>query len=157
MTQEEFVNRSQKYSQTLYKIAFCYLGNEADCLEIIDESIFQALKHLKKLRQVEYFETWLTRIVINQCNKELKRRSKIYFGEIPEQSQEFYDNLPLKDAIKKLPKNLRDVIIFRYFLDKTLKDTANLLDIPQGTVVTYQRKALSLLRLELDDKEEFYE
>ncbi len=155
MTQEEFVERSQKYSQTLYKVAYCYLGNKADCLEIIDESIFVALKNLKRLRQAEYFETWLTRIVINQCNKELKRRSKIYFGDIPEKSQEFYDNLPLKEALKKLPKNLRDVIVFRFFLDKTLKDTATLLDIPQGTVVTYQRKALALLRLELDEEDTY--
>lgn len=151
MTQDELVNRSKKINQQLYKIAYCYLGNESDCLEIIDESIFQALKHLKKLRQEEYFETWLIRIVINQCNKELRRRSRIFFGEMPEQSQEFYDNLPLKEALKKLPKNLRDVIVFRYFLDKTLKDTAELLAIPQGTVVTYQRKALSLLRLELEE------
>ncbi|MFI3249601.1 MAG: sigma-70 family RNA polymerase sigma factor [Eubacteriales bacterium] len=151
MKEQEFVARCEKIHGKLYRIAFCYLGSEADCLEVIDESIYQALKHLKKLKEEDFFETWLTRIVINGCNKELKRRSRVLFGDIPEKSQEFYDNLPLKEAMEKLPNHLRNVIIFRFYMDKTLKETAKLLDMPQGTVVTHQRKALALLRLELEE------
>ena len=46
------------------------------------------------------------------------------------------------------------VIILRYFDGLTLAQTAETLQIPQGTVATRQRKALSLLRLELTDSEE---
>ena len=46
------------------------------------------------------------------------------------------------------------MIILRYFTGLTLAETARTLDIPQGTVVTRQRKALRLLRLELTDGEE---
>lgn len=152
MKEQEFVARCEKVHNQLYRVAFCYLGNEADCLEVIDESIYQALKHLKKLKEENFFETWLTRIVINGCNKELKRRSKVLFGDIPEKSQEFYDNLPLKEALEKLPNHLRNVIVFRFYMDKTLKETAELLEIPQGTVVTHQRRALALLRLELEEE-----
>ncbi|MFI3255612.1 MAG: sigma-70 family RNA polymerase sigma factor [Eubacteriales bacterium] len=152
MKEQEFVARCEKVHNQLYRVAFCYLGNESDCLEVIDESIYQALKHLKKLKEEDFFETWLTRIVINGCNKELKRRSKVLFGDIPEKSQEFYDNLPLKEALEKLPNHLRNVIVIRFYMDKTLKETAELLEIPQGTVVTHQRKALALLRLELEEE-----
>ncbi len=61
-----------------------------------------------------------------------------------------YDSLPLKDAISKLPDDLQIIIQLRYFNDYTLVETARILKLPQGTVATRQRKALSLLRLELE-------
>ena len=57
----------------------------------------------------------------------------------------------MKEALRRLPKDLRDVIILRYFTGLTLEETAQTLDIPWGTVSTRQKKALSLLRLELTD------
>ena len=65
--------------------------------------------------------------------------------------QEEFDALPLKEALRRLPKDLRDVIALRYFTGLTLEETAQALDIPRGTVSTRQKKALSLLRLELTD------
>ena len=43
------------------------------------------------------------------------------------------------------------MIALRYFTGLTLEETAQTLDIPRGTVSTRQKKALSLLRLELAD------
>ena len=42
-------------------------------------------------------------------------------------------------------------MILRYFADYTLAETARALQIPQGTAATRQRKALALLRLELEE------
>ena len=74
--------------------------------------------------------------------------------ELPETAAEAFDNLPLKEAIARLPRDLRAVVILRYFTGLTLAETAQALDIPQGTVVTRQRRALALLKLELSDTEE---
>ena len=70
-------------------------------------------------------------------------------AELPETAQEVFDALPLRDAVARLPRDLRAVIILRYFDGLTLAQTAETLQIPQGTVATRQRKALALLRLEL--------
>ena len=75
-------------------------------------------------------------------------------AELPETAQEAFDALPLREAVGRLPRELKDVIILRYFTGLTLAETARTLDIPQGTVVTRQRKALRLLRLELTEGEE---
>ena len=72
--------------------------------------------------------------------------------ELPEAAAEAYDHLPLKEAIERLPKELKDVIILRYFSGFTLAETAQMLKIPQGTAASRQRKALQLLRLELDEE-----
>ena len=154
MGRDEFARRVQAIRERLYRAAYLYLGSEADALEAVDEAVYQALRNLKKLRQSEYFESWLTRILINECHKELRRRKRFApeetIGEAA--APEELDHLPLKEAIGRLPEELRSVIILRYFSGFTQAETAQSLDIPQGTVATRQRRALQLLRLELGEE-----
>lgn len=130
-----------------------YLGNEADALEAVDEAVYQALRALRQLRQPEFFETWLTRILLNACHKELRRRKRLApETQLPEGAGEGgYDALPLQEAVRALPEELRSVVILRFFTGYTLEETAQSLGLPRGTVATRQRKALQLLRLELEE------
>lgn len=155
MDQKEFAARVEALRQRLYRTAYLYLGGEADALEAVDETVYQALRGLKKLRQTEFFDTWLTRILINTCHRELRRRKRLS-GEdtLPDAAgPDAYDHLPLKEAIGHLPEALRTVVILRYFTGYTQAETAAALGIPQGTVATRQRRALELLRLELGEEE----
>ena len=139
----------------LYRTAYLYLGSEADALEAVDEAVYQALRALKKLRQPEFFDTWITRILLNECHKELRRRKRLAPEEaLPEtDGPDAYDGLPLRDAIRRLPEDLRAVIILRFFAGLSQAETAAALEVPQGTVATRQRRALQLLRLELGEEE----
>lgn len=153
MDKIEFVTRTEHIKTRLYRTAFLYLGNENMALDAVDEAICRGFLSLKKLRQPEYFETWMTRILINECKKELRRRKREQPLEtIPETAKDLLDSLPLKEAISRLPQELKEVIILRYFTGFTLAETARSLEIPQGTVVTRQRRALSLLKLELSEE-----
>ena len=130
LTDQEYIRRAESLKEQLYRTAAVYLGSPSDAVD-----------------------TWLTRILINVCNSELRRRKReLAVAELPETAQEEFDALPLKEALRRLPKDLRDVIILRYFTGLTLEETAQALDIPRGTVSTRQKKALSLLRLELTDE-----
>ena len=155
MDKEEFAARTEAVRLRLYRTAYLYLGSEADALEAVDEAVYQALRALKKLREPEHFETWLTRILLNECHRELRRRKRVA-GEdaLPDTAgPDAYDALPLKEAIRRLPEELRAVVILRFFTGYTQAETAAALDIPQGTVATRQRRALALLRLELGEEE----
>lgn len=153
MTEQEFAIRAKALKSRLYRTARLYLGSEAYALDAVDEAIYLGLLHYKRLRQPEHFNTWLTRILINACNAELRRRKReLAVEELPETAAEAYDALPLKEAVGRLPADLRAVIILRYFQSLTLAETAEALDIPPGTVSTRQRKALSLLKLELSEE-----
>ena len=155
MTEQEFIQQAEGLKGRLYRTAWLYLGSEACAVDAVDEAVYQGFLHYKRLRQPEYFATWMTRILINACNAELRRHKReVAMAELPETAQESFDALPLRDAVGRLPRELKDVIILRYFTGLTLAETARTLDIPQGTVVTRQRKALRLLRLELTDGEE---
>lgn len=156
MDKKEFAARIELLKNRLYRTAYLYLGNEANALEAVDEAVYKGLKSLHKLRQPEYFNTWLTRILINECKQELKRLTRTYPAEnLPlYKAEEFnYDALPLQEAIDKLPEELRSVVILRYFSQYTLWETAESLGIPQGTVATRQRRALALLKLEFAEEE----
>ena len=52
------VEREQEY---LYRMAFLYVRQEQDALDVVQESILKAYKSLKTLREPEYFRTWLTK------------------------------------------------------------------------------------------------
>lgn len=155
MEREEFAARTEAVKARLYRTAYLYLGSEADALEAVDETVYQALRALKQLRQPEFFETWITRILLNECHRELRRRKR-FSGEetLPETAgPDVYDALPLREAVRRLPQDLRTVVILRYFTGLTLRETAESLSLPVGTVSTRQRKALQLLRLELGEEE----
>ena len=153
MTDEEFAQRVEAMRTQLYKTAMLYMGSHSLALDALDEAVYKALCSHRRLRKPEYFNTWITRILINECYNELRRQQRFRpSDELSETAVEEYDYLPLKEAIRRLPKELKDVIILRYFSGFTLAETAGMLEIPQGTAATRQRKALKLLRLELDEE-----
>ncbi len=153
MNNEEFAKRVEAVRTKLYRTALTYLGSEALAMDAVDEAVYKALCGKRKLRQTEFFDTWITRILINECHNELRRRKRFHPLEaLPEAAVEAFDALPLKEALQKLPKDLKDVIILRFFGGYTVAETAQTLHIPAGTVATRQRKALQLLRLEIEEE-----
>ena len=139
MTEQEFALRAQDQRGRLYRTAFLYLGGEHAAVDAVDEAVYRAFRDRRKLRQPEFFETWLTRILINVCK---------------EPEAEHMDALSLREAVRALPEELRSVIVLRYFTGLTLEETAAALEIPRGTVSSRQRRALELLRLDLTDGQE---
>lgn len=150
MTQEEFALGAQQMRERLYRTAYLYLGSEALALDAVDEAIYKGLRGVKRLRQPEFFATWLTRILLNECHREKKRQNRFTpLESIPEPAAQELDALPLRDAVRRLPPPLGEVVILRYFSGYTLAETAQILNIPPGTAASRQRRALQLLRLEL--------
>ena len=152
MDKEEYARRAEALRPKLYRTALCYLGRQQDALDVLDEAVYRGLCGLRKLRQPEFFDTWLTRILLNECSRELKRRSRwLSLEKWGKEEVRDLDQLPLQEAIRALPKELEDVIILRFFSGCTQAETAQTLNIPQGTVATRQRRALQLLKLELEE------
>lgn len=156
MDRENFASRVELIRRRLYRTAYLYLGSEADALEAVDEAVYQALRALPKLRDTSFFDSWMTRILINECHKELRRRKRFFHNEEDAFSEiagpDAYDVFPLREAIAHLPEDLRSVVILRFFSGYTQSETASVLGIPQGTVATRQRRALQLLRLDLGEE-----
>lgn len=152
MSEQEFVRQAEELKGRLYRTALLYLGSETAAVDAVDEAIYKGFLARKKLRQPEFFTTWLTRILMNVCATELRRRKRETAVDIlPETAVEEFDTLPLRQAVERLPEDIRAVIVLRYFSGLTLAETAQTLGLPPGTVSTRQRKGLSLLRLDLEE------
>ena len=76
MDQTEFTAAVLEAEPTLYRVAKAMLGSEHDCADAAQQAILRAWEQLGTLRRPQYFKTWLTRILINECNAILRRRQR---------------------------------------------------------------------------------
>ena len=154
MEMNEYASRVEALQNRLFRTAVLYLGSQSDAEEALDEAVYRGLKSCRKLREPAYFNTWMTRIVLNVCCDEQRRRKREQsWEELPETAAEAFDSLPLQEAVNRLPRELKELVILRYFTGYTLREAAEILNIPQGTAATRERRALKLLRLELGEEE----
>lgn len=143
----EFITQSK---EMLYRIAFGYLRDEAKALDAVDEAIYLGYANMNSLREPNFLRTWVTRILINECCKTLRKNKREAVMDIlPEVAGKEDDSIQLKLLIDSLPEDLRKIIVLRYFGGYTISETAEILDIPEGTVSTRSRRALEILKMEI--------
>lgn len=142
----------------LYRTAYFYTKNRHDSLEILDQTVYKAYISIKNIKDDKHFNTWLMRILINNCINYLNHKKRLSFFGINldvldkknKDTVDLEDNLDLYKAIDKLEGKLKIVIILRYFQDLTVLQIANILECPIGTVKTHIHKAIKKLKIELE-------
>lgn len=152
---EAFLQLIQTYKVDLYKTAISFLRNEGDALEAIQEVTYRAYKGIRKLKKSSYFKTWLMRIMINYCNDQLKSKKRIVKNDEMLNSlgvSENHTEIELRDAMLGLDERSREILTLKYFHDLKIKDIADTLQCPEGTVKTWLNKALRSLREKLEEK-----
>lgn len=135
----------------LYKMAFLYVKDEQDALEVIHETVYRAFLNIEKLKKAKFFNTWITRILINVSIDFLKKKGK---NEMLDESTPIIkerceisteEKLDLYNAIDLLNDNYKTVIIMMYFNDMKIKDISRVMETPENTVKTYLRRAKQAL------------
>ncbi len=76
MTKKKFTDLVLESEKTLYRVSMSMLKNESDCEDAVQTAILTAYEKLFDLKREEFFKTWLVRILINVCNKQLRFRSR---------------------------------------------------------------------------------
>ncbi|ADL51849.1 RNA polymerase sporulation sigma factor SigF [Clostridium cellulovorans] len=71
-------------------------------------------------------------------------------SETGEDDKDMIDKLALKDALLKLDTKSRQIILLRYFKDKTQIQVAKMLGISQVQVSRIEKKVLKLMKITLD-------
>ena len=139
--------------ERFYRLAYSYVHNEADALDVVQESACKAIIQCKKLKDTTKLLPWLCRIVVNTSLDLLRNQIKEQPAEeLPEAAAEDkYEELDLKKALKRLEPENRTVIILRYFEDMKIEDIALVVDENVNTVKTRLYRSLKKLRIQLDD------
>ena len=144
-------------SDTLYRVSMAMLKNEADAQDAVHDAILTAYEKQNTLKNEEFFATWLTRILINRCKRELKNRSRAAdvgdsFPDI-ESRDNPYLRVETGEAVSALPEKIRGVVILYYVEGFSVKDIKRILKIPEGTVKSRLSKGRELLRHSLNEEE----
>ena len=147
MNRETFTDLVLDSEPTLYRVAMSMLRNEKDCEDAVQTAVLTAFEKLGTLKHEEYFKTWLVRILINVCNKQLKAAAKtaqLHDSAISAGSAEAATEIRM--AIEGLPVKIRQVIVLYYMEDFSVKEIKQILKIPEGTVKSRLSKGRTLLR-----------
>lgn len=155
-SKKEVVDYILKNYESFYRLAYSYVRNKDDSLDIVQESILKAISALDKLESIEHVRTWFYRILVNTSMDLLRKQKKLKpvnnealdnFANIDED----YQHLDLERHLDDLPSNYRVIIVLRYFEDLKIEDIALILNENVSTVKTRLYTALKKLRIEMQD------
>lgn len=128
----------QENLQKMYRIAISILQNEEDAADAIQKTMLKCWQKINQVRNEDYFETWLIRILINQCKDILKGRKRtVLVDDIPEAAQEDnYTNTEWKAVLRGLHEKYRIVLELYYVEGFSTKEIATMLHITDASVRT---------------------
>lgn len=159
MTEEQFEQKYQLYSQDLFNVAYGYTRNVQDAEDIVQNVFIKLLQyeHIFKTQNDEKY--WLIRVTINESINFVKssHKKKIVLNEeivhsTSDKTKENTDKDNLRFFIDKLPEKYKIVIILFYFEKMKTVEISKLLDISEAAV----RKRLERARDILKEKMEAY-
>lgn len=162
---EELIDRAKKkdenafteavllIQQELYLIAKAKLKNEADIDDAMQETMIASYQNIHKLKQVQYFKTWIIKILINQCNKIYRKNNKkqVSLEEMEESllSDEFLEeDISFLMLIQHLNNEEQLILTLYYCSCYTTKEISQLLKINENTIRTKMLRAKGKLRKE---------
>lgn len=173
MSTERLVKRAQKgndkaylelfqqYEVDIYRMAYVYVKNKDDALDIVQEVAYQSFKKISTLNKPEYFKTWLMKITIN-CALNLINKNKKVVQLNPEfevhKGAEIEDialSLSLHELMDTLQEDEKSIILLKYYDDRTLKEISEILEIPLGTAKSILYRALDKLRQNIKEVENY--
>ena len=145
--------------EAMYRLAYSYVRNEEDALDIVQESVYKAIKNAGKVQQEAYIRTWIWRIVMNTAVDLIRsRKNETGLEEAGETGKEdTYQDFDTLEALKILEPREKAVIVLRFFEDQKLEDIARTLQENTNTVNTILYRSLKKLRVELTEGELLYE
>ncbi|MBW1878025.1 MAG: sigma-70 family RNA polymerase sigma factor [Deltaproteobacteria bacterium] len=160
----------EKYQNRVYSMVYGMLRNREDARDVTQEAFVKAYQNLGSFRLESSFYTWLYRIAMNLAidfiRKAGRRKStsfdegvaardvdgtisELHHTQSPSKALErkqLYQRI--MDAMEKLPEDQRQVVLLRELEGLSYKEISDVMDIPEGTVMSrlfYARKKLQHL------------
>lgn len=154
MNRQEFTHRVLALEGRLHRISYGLLRNAQDQQDAVQEAVLKAWQKICSLRDERFFATWLTRILINECYNLLSARKGAVpldaVQEIPSAAGEA--NRELRDAVLALDEKLRLPVLLHYMEGYRVREIAEILKLPEGTVKTRLARAKREMKKHLEEE-----
>ncbi len=141
-----------------YRLAYSYVRNKENALDIVQESILKALNSVERLDEIAFLKTWFYRIVVNTAIDFIRKHQRVTVMDddilsihLPQLEDPITD-IDLQNAINQLPPKYKGLIILRFFEDLKIDEIAEITGENVNTIKTRLYAALKKLRIEVGEE-----
>ena len=150
----------ERHGPAMYRLASAIVGHD-DARDVAQESFVAAWRELPSLRDVDRFEPWLRRIVINRSRNALRSRRRRPTQPLEESSDrgradtaDFRDGVharsELDTAFEGLSADHRSALALHYGADLSISQTADAMGVAVGTAKSRLNAALRHMRAAME-------
>lgn len=146
-----FQELMEQQGKGMYKVAKAILKNDDDVADAMQETALTCWEKIDTLKKDKYFQTWLTRILINNCNAIYRQRMKMVSEEVVSEAwiqEDGYANAEWESFLNCLDEKYRTVVILYYVQGFKAREIAEILQVNENTV----RGRLATARKKLEDQ-----
>jgi len=135
-----------------YRVAFRMVGSREDARELAQETMARAYAHWRRART--HPEAWVARVASNVAIDLLRRRVRLAAPSpepLPDLGVHVAERMELVQALERLPRRQRQVVVLRYLADLPERQVAEELGCSSGTVKQHASRGLAALRAALSE------
>jgi RNA polymerase sigma-70 factor, ECF subfamily len=155
---EAFTSLAFELSDSLFGLAHRILRDFDSAGDALQVTLLQIWRDLRSLRDPDLITPWAHRILVRACNDQLRkqRRRASVLHALPDErisrdiAISVADRDELERAFRTLSTEHRAALAFQVYLDMTIPQIAEVLQVPQGTVRSRLHYARQALRAAID-------
>lgn len=143
----------------LYRLAYSYVHNKEEAMDIIQDSICKALASIQSLKNQERVKPWFYRILVNTAIDFIRKNKKYIYLEPDMLEAEIsslddsYQDFDLRNSMDKLSTANKTIIVLRFYEGLELGEIADIMNENLSTIKTRLYSSLKKMRIELDETE----
>lgn len=162
----------ERWREKIRQLCIRMTGNIHNGEDLAQDVFARVFDKRREFRGASKFSTWLWRIAVNRCHDEMRRpASRATTESLDDESSTVVLDINVADvrtprdslaaqeeaelvrqALMRLPENYRTVLVLRHYENLKLREIAEVLDVPEGTVSSRMAEALSQLTVLLEPK-----
>ena len=148
---QTFEKEVLKIERLLYHVSWSMLSNQEDCADAVQEALTRAWEKRHSLQNTKAFRNWLVQILRNVCTDVLRKRKNQRFTRIEEDALAAIssedDHYSTLEMLQGLSPEHRLVVVLHYLEGYKIRDIAQMLATPAGTIKSRLMKARIYLRI----------
>ena len=152
----QFNAYAAKYMDTVFRLAFSMLKSPADADDVTQNVLLSLYRTDYQFESDEHVRSWLMKVTVNECRKVWRRPFRRH-----ENIDDYAETLAFEDpsyqdlfeAIMQLDRDKRTVIVLYYIEGYSIKEIAEILNVPAATIGTRLARARAKLAQYLKEEE----
>ena len=153
MTDNDFAEKLTNMIETVYRVSYSQLPQACDRDDAVQETLLKAWKNRHRMKNERYMQTWVIRILINECHNIHRRKKHESLEEFQiERVAPVDEYADLHDTLFRLDDKYRITIVLHYVEGFDTREISKILSLPQGTVLWRLSKARKELKKMLGEE-----